>query len=269
MESSPDMHPLIERLDALVLDLDGVIYRGDRTIAGSPEAVRALQQTGKRLLFVTNNSTRDERDVMEKLSDHGIVASEDDILTSARVTAEMLVSRNLSDRSVYLLGGRGIRSVLEEAGFRLVDAPEGPDADIVVIGADRSFDYEKLRIAADAVRKGAAFLATNADPSFPTPTGLVPGAGALVTAVEVASGRRAEVIGKPHAPMMEAAAQRLEPARAIGIVGDQPATDLDGGRAMGWTTILVLSGVIEADQAELVRPAPDLIVSDLAALVLD
>lgn len=262
------MHPIIQRLDALVLDLDGVIYRGDKTIEGSPDAVRRLRAAGKKLLFMTNNSTRHEADVIEKLADHGIVASEPEILTSARVTTDVLMSRGLSGRSVYLLGGHGIRSALEGAGFEIVDATDGARADIVVVGADRSFDYERLRTAADAVRGGAVFMATNADPSFPTPTGLVPGAGAMVAAIEVASGRPAEVIGKPQAPMMEAAARRLEDAEAIGIVGDQPATDLDGGRAMAWTTILVLSGVIEPGESELVTPAPDLIVDDLAALVL-
>jgi 4-nitrophenyl phosphatase len=262
------MHPIIEQLDALVLDLDGVIYRGDRTIDGSPEAVRKLREAGKKLLFMTNNSTRHEADVIKKLADHGVVASEPEILTSARVTTDVLISRGLSDRRVLLVGGHGIRSALEGAGFELVDAAQGDRADIVVVGADRSFDYERLRVAADAVRNGAVFIATNSDPTFPTPTGLVPGAGALVAAIEIASGRSAEVIGKPQTPMMEAAAQRLRSADAIGIVGDQPATDLDGGRAMAWTTILVLSGVIEAVEAGLVRPAPDLIVDDLAALVL-
>lgn len=260
------MHPAIENLDALVLDLDGVFYRGDATIAGSAQAVSRLRDAGKRLLFVTNNSTRTERDVVAKLADHGVIASTDEILTSARVTSEFLLAKGLHGRRVYPIGGHGIRATLEEAGFISVSGEDGAAADIVVVGAARSFDYEALRVASDAVRAGATFVATNEDPTFPTPTGLVPGAGALLAAVEVASGHKAEVVGKPHLPMMKAAAARLEGSATVGIVGDQPATDLDGGKAMGWTTILVLSGVVGPDEARALRPVPDVIVPDLAAL---
>lgn len=261
------MDPTIERLDALVLDLDGVLYRGDRTVPGSPEAVEALREAGKRLLFVTNNSTPTEADVVVKLSRHGIFVTPEEVLTSATVTADLLLERGLGGVTTFVIGGDGIRAALTEAGSRLVTGDEGAAAEIVVVGGDRTFDYEAMRIAADAVRSGALFIATNADPSFPTPTGLVPGAGAIVAAIEVASGRRAEVMGKPHLPMMRAAAARLEGARSIGIIGDQPRTDLDGGRAMGWTTILVLSGVTGADEAAALEPAPDLVRPDLQSLV--
>lgn len=260
------MHPVIDRLDALVLDLDGVFYRGEVTVPGSAEAVERLRAAGKKLLFVTNNSTRTESDVVAKLADHGVIVSEDEVLTSARVTTEVLLAKGLQGRTVYPIGGHGIRSALKEAGFRSLAGAEGTAADIVVVGVDRSFDYETLRVASDAVRAGAVFIATNDDPTFPASNGLIPGAGAVVAAIEIASGRKAAVVGKPNLPMMEAAARRLDGATSVAIVGDQPSTDLDGGRAMGWTTILVLSGVVGSDEAQLVRPVPDVIVPDLAAL---
>lgn len=260
------MHPLVEPLDALVLDLDGVVYRGDRTIDGSPEAVERLRSAGKGLLFVTNNATRTEPEVTEKLARHGIDASTEEVLTSARVTTEVLVERGLAGSTVCLIGGNGIRSALEHAGFSLLDGEPAAAAEIVVIGSDRNFDWDSMRVAAQAVRGGAAFVATNSDPTLPTADGLVPGAGAIIAAVEVASGRTAEVIGKPYRPMMEAANRRLAGASRIGIVGDQPLTDLDGGRDMGWTTILVLSGAVDEELARDLQPPPDLVIDNLAAL---
>lgn len=260
------MHPLLEPLDALVLDLDGVIYRGARTIEGSPEAVERLRSAGKQLLFLTNNATRTEAEVVEKLARHGIDASTEEVLTSARVTTDVLIERGLAGSKVCLIGGNGIRSALEDAGFSLLEGEAAADAEIVVIGSDRNFDWNAMRVAAQAVRAGAAFVATNSDPTLPTADGLVPGAGAIIASVEVASGRTAEVMGKPHRPMMDVAGKRLGGASRIGIVGDQPLTDLDGGRDMGWTTILVLSGTVDAQDAQKLQAVPDLVVENLAAL---
>lgn len=260
------MHPTVEAIDALVLDLDGVVYRGDLTIPGAPEAIALFRRAGKQLLFLTNNATRTESEVVEKLDRHGVDASPDEILTSARATKDLLLERQLRGSTVCLIGGNGVRTALAEAGFVLLEGDDASHAEIVVIGSDRTFDWDAMRVASDAVRKGAHFIATNSDPTLPTPSGLVPGAGAILAAVEVASGRRAEVVGKPGLPMMRAAAARLSGASSIAIVGDQPITDLDGGRAMGWTTILVLTGVVDAEEAHALEPHPDLIVADLAAL---
>jgi phosphoglycolate/pyridoxal phosphate phosphatase family enzyme len=261
------LHPLVEPLDALVLDLDGVVYRGGVAIDGAPEAILALRAAGKKILFLTNNSTRSEADVQQKLSQLGIEASPDEIIASARVTADALALRGLAGKSVFVIGGPGIKDALAQAGFDLWEGEAGTAADVVVVGNDRSFNFDSLRIASRAVDRGALFVATNDDPSFPTADGTTPGAGAIVAAVEVASGRTAEVMGKPNRPMMEAAAARLGDVGKIAIVGDQPKTDLDGGRLMGWTTILVLSGVTDAETARTLRPPPDLIVPGLAGLI--
>ena len=244
------------------------MYRGDRPIAGAAAAIESLRAAGKRLLFLTNNSTRPPAEVVEKLRAMEVMVEPDEVMTSAEPTIDLMLARGLAGSSVFLIGGRGIGLALEEAGFDNVSGPAGEEAAVVVVGGDRSFDYAKLTTATRAVRAGAAFIATNADPSFPTPTGLVPGAGAIVSGIEVASGRTAEVVGKPHLPMMRAAARRLAESKSIGIVGDQPVTDLEGGRALGWTTILVLSGVTGPDEVATLNPPPDLVEASLASLAL-
>jgi HAD superfamily hydrolase (TIGR01450 family) len=139
---------------------------------------------------------------------------------------------------------------------------------VVAVGWDPGFDYDALRRAVLAVLNGAALVASNDDASFPAERGeLWPGAGALLAAIERASGQRAEVMGKPNPPMMDAAARRLDGARRIAAVGDRDDTDLEGGRDRGWTTILALSGVTSAEAAATLDPAPDLVIDALADLV--
>ena len=253
-------------IDALVCDLDGVIFRGAQPIPGAADAVERLRKQGVRFLFATNNATRTVEQYREKLSSIGVAASDGELITSAIVTVEEIVRRGWSDRSVFLIGGAGIRAALLDAGFDLLDGMPARDAEVVIVSGDPDFSYDSLRTAAFAVRKGAAFLATNDDTTFPASDGLWPGAGALIAGVEVASGRPAEVMGKPHPPMMEAIARRLEGAGRIAVVGDQPQTDLAGAQLMGWTTILVLSGVTTAEEATALVPKPDLVLDSLADL---
>lgn len=262
------MHPDIADSDAFVVDLDGVIHRGGVPIPRSVEAVHELRRANKQILLVTNNSSRTPGDVAARLHRMGIAAHEDDVLTSAEVAVELIIDQGFTASTVMLVGGDGIRQALEHAGFTILQGSEAANAEIVVVGGDPTFDYDKMRIAADAVRAGALFIATNDDPTFPTPTGLVPGAGAVIAGINVAAGARPTVAGKPHLPMMRAAARRLHGASSIAAVGDQPATDLAGARAMGWKTILVLSGVTTRDAAQELIPAPDVVVADLAELVL-
>ncbi|MDB5059534.1 MAG: HAD-superfamily hydrolase, subfamily [Chloroflexi bacterium] len=134
----------------------------------------------------------------------------------------------------------------------------------MVVGRDPRFEYRALRHAADAVRRGAFFVATNADATVPSASGLLPEAGALLAAIDVASGRTAEVIGKPNRPMMQAAAALLTGTRCIAVIGDRPDTDVADGRAMGRRTILVFPGVTSSAQARCLDPQPDLILHSIA-----
>jgi HAD superfamily hydrolase (TIGR01450 family) len=257
--------PAVGAVDGLVCDLDGVVYRGDEPIAGAADAINRMRAGGVRVVFCTNNSYPTVEDHRLKLARLGIDVHPSELLTSAVVTGETLAARGLGGRSALAIGGRGLREALLRAGLELNDS--AVRADVVVVGYDPEFTYEAMRRASLAVRAGAEFVATNEDPALPAPAGaLWPGAGAIVASIAVASGRRPEVMGKPHAAMMDAMEKRLGGARRVVIVGDRPETDLAGGAAKGWTTILVLSGVTASAGARLARPAPDHVVDSLAAL---
>jgi 4-nitrophenyl phosphatase len=253
-------------LQALVIDLDGVLYRGSLPIEGSAEAIAEIRAKGIRTIFATNNATKTVDQYLDHLAAFGVSAASEELVTSAVVAAEKIAERGWTGKPTLVVGGAGIRGALLGLGMQLLEGEAAREAELVVLSGTSRFDYEDLKIAAMAVRAGAGFIATNNDATFPAPDGLWPGAGALLAAVQVASGRSAEVMGKPYLPMMETVARRLDADLAIGMVGDQPATDLQGAVVMGWTTILVLSGVTDADAARKTEPAPDLVVPDLRGL---
>jgi HAD superfamily hydrolase (TIGR01450 family) len=249
-------------ISSLVCDMDGVLYRGGETIPGAPEAVMRLRASGVRVLFCTNNSSQTVAQYCDKLAGMGLETSPEDILTSAVVTTEVLLQRGLGGKRVLIVGGAGLRAVARDADLEIASS----EVDVVLVGWDRDFDYKKMKRAADAVREGAVFIASNADATFPAPEGPLPGAGAILASIEVAGGRSAEVLGKPHRPMTDAILKRLGADGHIAAIGDRPDTDLAGAFEMGWMTILVLSGVTSRDQAESLDPQPDLIVDSIADL---
>lgn len=257
---------ILAGLDALVCDLDGVVYRGERAIPGAPEGLERLRGAGVRLLFATNNSRFTPASYVDKLARLGVEASEDEVLTSAVVTAEVLAERGFAGARALVVGGEGVRAALAGAGIEVV--PEGVRAaDLVVVGWDPAFTYAKLKDAALALQAGAKLVATNDDAAYPAPGGeLWPGAGSILAAVATAAGIQAEVMGKPHPPFMARAAARLNGARKIAVAGDRPETDLAGAQERGWLKVLVLSGVTRRAAAAQVVPRPDVVVGDLAEL---
>jgi HAD superfamily hydrolase (TIGR01450 family) len=256
---------IFDEIDGLVCDLDGVVYRGDEAVAGSVGALTELTERGVRILYCTNNSRSTVDAYLEKLRGLRVPAEREQILTSAVATAETLAERALAPGPVLAIGGEGVEEELARVGF---DLGSGDPPELVVVGWDPSFDYDAMRRATLAVMAGATLIATNADASFPAAGGaLWPGAGAILASIETASGVRAEVMGKPHPPMMDLIAQRLDGARAIAAVGDRPETDLAGARSKGWTTILVLTGVVTATEVAGLENRPDAVAHDLAAAV--
>lgn len=253
--------------DGLVCDLDGVVYRGEQEVEGSVDALGRLRDAGVKVLFCTNNSNSTLARYIQKLSGLGLQVDAGDILTSAIVTAEELQARGFSGKTAIVVGGEGVRQALGDVCISVKDDPQVQVADVVVVGFDPHFDYPAMRRASMAVRRGATLIATNDDASFPAETGLWPGAGAILSSIETASGVRAEVMGKPHVAMMRAAAKRLVGCERIAMVGDRPDTDLAGGRSQGWTTILVLSGVTTQQEASRLDPAPDHVIASLAEIV--
>lgn len=232
------MDALAGRYDAFLFDLDGVLYRGDRAVEGASETLAALRDAGRAVVFLTNNSARTPERVAERLRGMGIEADPSRVVTSATAAASML------DRAgtAFVIGEEGLRSALAAAGIEVVDEVERVDA--VVVGWDRSADYDALRTAAVLVQRGARLVATNADASYPAPGGeLWPGAGALLAAVEATTGVRAEVGGKPEAPLFETALALagVEAERAL-MVGDRIETDVVGAAGVGIDAVAVFSG---------------------------
>jgi HAD superfamily hydrolase (TIGR01450 family) len=241
---------------AWVLDLDGVVWLADQPVPGAADAVARLRAAGERVVFVTNNSSATLGAQEAKLARHGI-AAEGDVVTSARAAASLLEPGS----TALVCGGPGVVEALEQRGVTPVTDGH---ADAVVVGFTRDFDYERLRRAHRAVRGGARLVATNDDPTYPTPEGPVPGGGAIVAAVATASGVTPIVAGKPHAPMARLVEARAGPGPHL-VVGDRDDTDGRFARALGARFALVLSGVTRPGEVP-VEPAPDLVATDLAAL---
>ncbi len=239
-----------------VIDLDGVIWLTGRPIAGCDEAVARLRAAGVRVLFATNNSAPTRAELRRRLEHCGITASEGDVLSSADVAAGLLAPGS----SALVLADDGVIEALAGRGVTVV--PEGP-ADAVVVGWTRSFTFEGVARAAAAVRAGARFVGTNEDPTFPTPDGLWPGAGALLAAVATAAETAPEVAGKPQRPTAEAIAARVGPGELRAMVGDRPATDGRLAALLGIPFALVLSGVTPAAgvpaETGAAATAPDLV----------
>lgn len=231
---------LADRYRAVLLDLDGVLYRGEGAVAGAAEVVTAMRGAGKWIVFLTNNSARTSEQVAGKLRGLGIEAAPDEVVTSARPTARLVASDGRHP-TAYVIGRDGVRAALAEAGVEVLDgAPER--ADFVVVGWDGEVGYDELRVASVLARRGARLVATNDDASYPAPSGeLWPGAGAILAAVETASGTTATVVGKPHRPLFDEALDQAGTREAV-MVGDRVETDVAGAVAAGIDAVLVLSG---------------------------
>jgi glycerol-1-phosphatase len=255
---------LADPYDAILLDLDGVLYRWPEPIAGAADAVVALRTAGKRLAFVTNNSSRTPARVAGLLASVGVEAAPHEIVTSALVTATILAERGV--RSAFVIGEEGLLVALEAAGVRAVDGPDD-GAGVVVVGFDRTADYTKLKDASVLVERGVALVASNADASFPAPGGEAwPGAGALLAAIETTTGMRGEVIGKPEAPLFERALASAGGGRPL-VVGDRLDTDIAGASRLGWDSALVLTGTARREDVDGSPWRPTFVVEDLSGLV--
>ncbi|HEV3213528.1 MAG TPA: HAD-IIA family hydrolase [Acidimicrobiales bacterium] len=229
---------------ACVVDLDGVVWLAGAALPGAVEGVAELRRRGIPVLFATNNAAPTIGELKAHLSAIGIAASDAEIATSAQAAAALLDD----GQRVFVVGEAGLLEALSERGAVLADTR----ADAVVVGLSRSFDYDTCDRAAALVRDGARFVATNTDPTLPTPAGLRPGAGAIVAAVATASGRSPEVAGKPSPAMVQLVTARV----AVGaVVGDRPSTDGAFAAALGVPFALVESAVAEPSDGVTVRAA--------------
>lgn len=246
---------------AWILDLDGVVWLSEEPIPGSTEAVAALRDAGHRVLFLTNNAGPRVGELVSKLRGMGIPADADDLVTSAQAAASLVEQGS----TALLCAGPGVQEALEARGVRVVREGE---ADAVVVGFHRDFDYERLKAAFVAVHQGARLIGTNDDTTYPTPEGPIPGGGSILAAVAAASGVEPEVAGKPYAPMAALLAARLGVEVGPGsiLVGDRPSTDGLMARRLGLPFALVLSGVT-GEEAVPIDDPPEFVVPDLSTLV--
>jgi HAD superfamily hydrolase (TIGR01450 family) len=239
-----------------VIDLDGVIWTGDRPVPGAAGAVTDLLTAGEEVLFVTNMSAQPVACVEEKLARHGVDA------VGRVVTSAMAVARLVTPgERVLACAGPGVVEALTRAGATVVAS--GP-ADAVVVGYHREFDYERMTTAAQAVMGGARLLATNDDATYPTERGIVPGNGAILASIATASGAVAAVAGKPHRPICDLIRDRI--GRDGIVVGDRADTDGRFAAALGFRFALVLTGVTRRQDLP-VEPRPHIVAADLGEVV--
>jgi 4-nitrophenyl phosphatase len=254
---------LLRDLHHLIVDMDGVLYRGKEAIPGTGAFLDFLREQGIGFLLATNNSTKTPGQYVDKLAEMGVSVRPGEILTSAQATADYLRNIAPRDTRVFVVGMDGLFSALREAGFALVE----DNADYVVAGMDFNVCYERLSQATLQIRAGARFIGTNADRTFPSERGITPGAGALLALLETATGVTPTVIGKPGTALVEQALAHLgaHPS-TTGMLGDRLDTDILAGRRAGLVTLLVLSGVTAADTLAGSEIQPDLVFRDVGHL---
>ena len=253
----------------LILDGDGVLWKDTSPIGDLAHTFARIRDQGLQVVLATNNATMTVGQYVDKLRGFGVTLEAERIITSAHATAAALLKACPQKSAVYVVGESGVIEALCDAGFTtLTDPDDDTPVLAVVVGFDRGLTYGKLSRAMRHVRAGAHFYGTNPDVTFPTPAGLVPGAGSIIAAVQAATGVSPTVIGKPSPFMFALCAERmrLDLPETL-VVGDRLETDIAGGQAVGARTALVLSGVSTAEQARAWQPEPDLIAQDLATLV--
>jgi glycerol-1-phosphatase len=271
--------PLADRFDGFLVDLDGVVWIGREPVPGSPQALRTLLEAGKRIVFVTNNPGRPAAAYAERLGELGVEVGAEQIVTAGMVAARLAGEAAGEGGSAFVIGAPALKEMVAATGTRLLEGEEAWDADVVVVSGHRGFDYGELLASKRALERGAALVATSHDPTMPYPGGELPGTGSILAAVETASGRRAEIAGKPERHLFEMAMEALrgsfrtdgvqkEPRNPrVAMIGDRVSSDIAGGKAAGLETVLVLSGTTTREEAAAAYPAPDFVVEDLAGLL--
>ncbi len=251
-----------------LIDLDGVVYRGNELLPGALEFINWLIETHKKYLFLTNNSFATNAQILAKLAHLGIVSDEAHLLTAGQAAVQN-IARRVPGGSVYVVGEQPLIGLVEAQGLTAVPS-ESTEADAVLVGLDRFFDYQKMSNAADAIRAGALFVTINRDPVLPISGGFIPGCGSLATAIECASGVSPEVVGKPEPMLLLEAMQALnsQPGETV-MVGDGLGIDILAGHRAGTHTLLVLSGSSSRADVEQSELKPEHIYADLAAVMKD
>lgn len=246
-----------------IIDMDGVIYHGNKLLPGVTDFVAWLEAAGKKYLFLTNSSERTPKELQEKMKRLGIVVSEDHFYTSALATASFL-SNQKPNGSAYIIGDAGLIHALYSVGYSVNNV----NPDYVVVGDTHSYNFEKVELAVNLVIRGAKLIGTNPDVSGPVEVGITPSTKALIAPIEIASGKKAYYVGKPNPLMMRSALKRLGVKREDAVViGDRMDTDIRCGLESEIDTLLVLSGITDRDEIDNFPYCPRYVLNGVIDLV--
>jgi NagD protein len=260
------MENVIENIrskSGFIIDMDGVIYHGNKLLPGIPDFIAWLEKEGKKYLFLTNSSERTPKELQEKLKRLGLNVGEDHFYTSALATASFL-SNQKPNGSAYIIGDAGLIHALYSINYTVNNV----NPDYVVVGETHSYNFEKIEIALNLVMRGAKLIGTNSDVSGPIEVGITPSTKALIAPIEIASGKKAYFVGKPNPLMMRSALKRLGVRREDAIViGDRMDTDIRCGLESEIDTLLVLSGITSREEIDDFPYCPHYVLNGIADLV--
>lgn len=259
-----DPKEILHDIKCFALDLDGTVYLGERWIHGALDFLQRLEETGRKYIFMTNNSSRSSERYLEKLKRMGLELAEKDIITSGQATIRFL-NREYQGKSVFLMGNPSLAHEFLEAGIKLEDK----HPDMVVTAFDTTLDYKKLCKVCDFLREGMPFIATHPDINCPTETGFVPDIGSFHALIEASTGRRPDaVIGKPNREIIDAMLEKAKAkAESTAVVGDRLYTDVAAGVNNGLAGILVLSGESALKDVKTSKVKPSLIFDSVIEII--
>jgi 4-nitrophenyl phosphatase len=257
----------LQDIQGLVIDMDGVLWRGNSPLPGLIEFFDFMQTRSLPFILATNNATKTPAEFVQKLAGFGVTIGPEHILSSSLATAAYLKREHPPGSKVYVVGQEGLREAMRDAGFVLLEDASQP-ADVVVAGADFTLTYDKLKYATFLIRGGARFVGTNGDLTFPSEEGIAPGAGSILAALEAATGVKPPTVGKPERLMFDIAVEKMgiTPEQTV-MLGDRLETDILGGQRAGLKTILVTTGIDNEKTIPQKGIQPDAIFSGIAELV--
>lgn len=260
------MENIIEKIKAksgFIIDMDGVIYHGNKLLPGIPEFLNWLEASGKKFLFLTNSSERSPKELHEKLLRLGIDVGEEHFYTSALATAGFLASQK-PNGSAFIIGDAGLIHALYSFGYTMNNV----NPDYVVVGDTHNYNFESIQTAVNLVLKGARLIGANPDVSGPVENGIAPSTKALIAPIEIATGKKAYFVGKPNPLMMRSALKLLMISREDAIViGDRMDTDVRCGLESEIDTLLVLSGITSREEVDNFPYRPQYILNGIIDLV--
>jgi HAD superfamily hydrolase (TIGR01450 family) len=261
------LSPLAQRYDQFILDLDGCVWVGSEPTPGAVETIAELRERGKRVAFATNDARSSSEDYVTKLWGLGIQASLADVVTVGGAMQHLLAETR-SGRTAFVIGTKAMHDHVGDAGLRVLNGTDlASRAEVVVVAGTEELSYEDLRNASLAARRGADLLATARDPTYPQPDGPWPGTGAILAAVEIASGRTAEVVGKPEPQLFLTALDRLGEGRTL-VVGDRLDSDIAAATRTELDGALVLTGETRREDVDGSKPRPVAVAECLAELLV-